>query len=491
MNQPKFINALIAFCFVVSLTVKAEPVSGFLPLTAPKLVQQAAQKVLITANMPILTRPISLTKIKMAMAKVCSGVSHLEDCWRLQAFLTGSTTAAPEPVFAVPHWVELSTQHWRAEANPFEQNQFGMASHSGPRVSIQSQNQINRNWTANIGFIAHSDQVVWQDAFVNYAPSWWQVSLGFQSNWWSPFRNSSLILSNNAATMPSMSFSSVTPISSWNFEFDVFIAKSTRSERINRAGQLSSGSPLINGFHFAIEPFPGVALGFNRVMQYGGVEAPNLMDIINGFFDPSSHDNSTQLDDGQQELGNQAGSFVVSYLFNANLLGAVSPINIYAEYGGEDASASTSFRLGNASLGFGIVVFNIFERLDFRFEHRTWQQGWYSHHIYQDGLTNDGTIIGDWQVYHTQHTGVRARGGFGSSLVVSSQVTPQLYLQSTLHVIDNEPIFGGDQLSRYQELAVESEYSYQSWVLSLSAVIGEDTTESRTDRVALSLARGF
>jgi hypothetical protein len=72
------------------------------------------------------------------------------------------------------------------------------------------------------------------------------------------------------------------------------------------------------------------------------------------------------------------------------------PVALYFEYAGEDTSTNNNLRLGNVALAAGIHLPQLGERFSLTLELGEWQNAWYEHHIYLDGLRNDGRVIGHW-----------------------------------------------------------------------------------------------
>ena len=99
---------------------------------------------------------------------------------------------------------------------------------------------------------------------------------------------------------------------------------------------------------------------------------------------------------------------------------------MYFEYGGEDTSHGDNFLLGNSSLSAGISFPRLGHGLDLTLEASEWQNAWYVHGIYGDGLTSYGHVIGHWGADERQfNDGVGAQSemmrvgwepGFGGQL---------------------------------------------------------------------------
>ena len=78
------------------------------------------------------------------------------------------------------------------------------------------------------------------------------------------------------------------------------------------------------------------------------------------------------------------------------VLGEPLPMAVYFEYAGEDTSTLSNLRLGNTALSAGIAFPKLGERFSATFEITEWQNGWYVHHIYRDGLRHEGHVLGHW-----------------------------------------------------------------------------------------------
>jgi hypothetical protein len=191
--------------------------------------------------------------------------------------------------------------------------------------------------------------------------------------------------------MPSITVSNYRPLSRLRFRYELFAAELSESSRIAYQDGFTTGHPRLAGMHVSIEPFPGWSLGVSRLMQYGGGERnrDSLRDLFDAFFRPSTYDNVATPE--RDEFGNQAAAVTSSFLMPTPI-----PFAVYFEYAGEDTSTNSDFRLGNSALSAGIHFPRLAGRFDLTVEAGEWQNAWYVHHIYQDGLTNEGNVIGHW-----------------------------------------------------------------------------------------------
>ena len=149
-------------------------------------------------------------------------------------------------------------------------------------------------------------------------------------------------------------------------------------------GVSSRGNPNLFGTQLSIEPFPGWSLGVNRLLEYGGGSGlPDSASFLaHDFFKPSGL---------FQTQGNQQASYVSRFIFPGK-----TPFAVYFQYAGEDNSDGGSYLLGNAALSVGIDFPRIWHHFDLTYEISEWQNIWYVHNIFLDGMTNDGLVLGNW-----------------------------------------------------------------------------------------------
>ena len=219
-----------------------------------------------------------------------------------------------------------------------------------------------------------------------------QLDLGYKDHWYSPFKNSAQIMSNNAQMPMSVSLSTVVPMNNWwNLDFDLFYTKLDEvKEGIQYQDEWHDGSPELVGMHGSIEPLQGWKLGFNRVMQFGGgPRKTDLSDIFKAFFDPAGNDNADGDLSTDDEFGDQMISFTSSVYFDWGM-----PMEIYAEYGAEDTLHKSNFKFGNQTISFGTYLPKLTRNSSLRYEYNKWNTQWYVHHLYRNGNTNEGFSFG-------------------------------------------------------------------------------------------------
>jgi hypothetical protein len=286
------------------------------------------------------------------------------------------------------------------------------------------------------GVVAYEGHTNFNGSMISLGFSFAQLDIGFRPHWFSPMTDSSLLMSTEAPTMPSVTLSNYAPLTAANLHYEFFLARMSNSNRIVFNNGLISGSPRLAGFHADIEPATGWSLGASRLLQFGGgaLGGNSPRDLFNAFFSPGASQSSNT----SKQIGNQEASITSNFLFPGRV-----PFAIYFEYAGEDTSRGKDYLLGNSALSAGIHFPRVAEHFDLTFEVTEWQNAWYVHTVYLDGLTNYGLVVGNW---------------FGDQRVFGDGVGGR----SGTAIVGWEPPFGGLLQLRYRTLQNAS-YSHENY----------------------------
>jgi hypothetical protein len=243
------------------------------------------------------------------------------------------------------------------------------------------------------GAVAYHGHTDFSGSMISLGFSWAQLDVGFRPHWYSPFTDSSMLMSTEAPTMPSVTLSNYTPFTRLGLRYEVFSAVMSNSDNIVFKDGLTSGRPRLAGFHLQMEPASGWAIGLSRLVQYGGGQrgGTGIRTLFDAIFRPNRFDNTGANLTSDQQVGNQQGSFTSSLLFPARV-----PFSVYFEYAGEDTSRGRNYLLGNSSLSVGIHFPRLWQHFDLTLEASEWQDAWYVHGVYLDGMTNYHRVIGNW-----------------------------------------------------------------------------------------------
>jgi hypothetical protein len=424
----------------------ADGVSGYLPLNLEPEIERQIERVLILADEPVLKRPFAVALVQDALPQACKVDEPL--CAKVKKYLQRYSRD-----YAVTH--ASATGAVTRGADVVVPNEYGLPSRSDWELSAQAYVQPNDYVLASGGVIAYAGRTNPTGTMLSLGFNWAQLDIGYRDHWLSPLTDSSMLISTEAPTMPSVTLSNYEPLTRLGFQYEFFLARMSQTgsksgdsltgSNIVYDGIASRGNPRLFGTQLSIEPFPGWSLGVNRLVEFGGGSGlPDSASFLaRGFFKPS----------GQfQTEANQQASYVSRFLFPGK-----TPFAVYFQYAGEDNSDGGSYLLGNASLSAGIDFPRIWHHFDLTYEVSEWQNLWYVHNIFLDGTTNNGIVEGNW--------GAQERV-FGDGVGARSQMLrlgwePPFggYLEEQIRSLVNENYYGGDSRT-YSPTAVPNPYHH-------------------------------
>jgi capsule assembly protein Wzi len=416
---------------MVAATAEARGVSPYLPVDISPEIERKIERVLILADQPSLKRPFAAATVLDALPRACDRDAVL--CEDVRRFLTSLTRTAGISYASL-------TASGGSGADTALPNRHGMTSQSNYEAAIAAYWQPGDAFLVTGGFVSYEGETTPTGTVISVGRDFAQLDVGYRDHWWSPASDNAMLLSTQAATMPSVTISNYRPLTKAKLRYEAFGARMSESSNIVLDGGTTAGHPQLAGLHLSIEPVPGWSIGVSRIMQYGGGDREDSFgDFLDAFFNPSDEDNAAA--GSTEEFGNQVAS-ITSQLTVAEPL----PMSIYFEYAGEDTSTARNFRLGNAALSAGIAFPKLGERFAATFEITEWQNAWYVHHIYRDGLRHEGHVLGHWGGdWRRLDDGVGAYSAF-ARLNVDRVLGGQL--EATYRLLDNEDYSGGYETAR-------------------------------------------
>ncbi|MEP6546769.1 MAG: capsule assembly Wzi family protein [Gammaproteobacteria bacterium] len=357
-------------------TALAEGVSAYLPLNLEPEMERQIERVLILADEPILKRPFAVGLVQAALPQACLIDKPL--CTRVKRYLQRYSHD-----YGVTHASATGSVTHNAD-NAVMPNAHGMPVKSPWELSLQAYVQPSDYLLVSAGAVAYDGRTVPVGSMLSFGLHWAQIDIGYRDHWFSPATDSSMLISTEAPTTLSVTLSNSEPLTRLGFQYEFFASQLSHTDHILYQGRLGSGDPRIFGAQFSIEPFSGWSLGVNRLLEYGG--GNGLPDgtriLLRNFFKPSGL---------AQFQGNQQASYISRFIFPGK-----NPFAVYFQYAGEDNSNGGSYLLGNAALTAGIDMPRIGRYFDVTYEFAEWQNAWYVHSIFLDGMTNDGLVLGNW-----------------------------------------------------------------------------------------------
>ncbi|HEV7136274.1 MAG TPA: capsule assembly Wzi family protein [Steroidobacteraceae bacterium] len=436
----------IALLTAVALcrTVSARGVSPYLPLNLDPDVENAVERVLILGDEPVMVRPIPAALVLDALPKACRVDRPL--CRRVRHYLERYMhTAGVE-------FTSVSAAATSGRSDITLPNQHGEKAQSPYEVAGAAYLQPNSYVLLNVGGVAYQGRATPTGTMLSLGFDWAQLDIGWRDHWWSPMTDSSMLISTEAPTMPSITLSNYRPLTRLGLQYEMFIARMSESSRIQlTTGALTRGSPKMGGLRVGIEPVSGWALSAQRLLIWGGGAAggESLSDILQAFLDPNKAQHQG-FNAGTHVVGKQEASVTSRLIFPGP-----HPFSVYFEYGGNDTVRGRNYLFGKPDISAGIE----FPRLgpfDLTYEVSSWSPTWYVHSAsnvqtgYLDGIVNYGDSIGHW---------------FGDQRVLATPATLADYVggQSNMVRIGWTPSFGGYLQLQLRALANEAQTVYASY----------------------------
>jgi len=464
---------LLSLLFVTSIftigAAQARGVTPYLPTHLAPEIERDVERVLILADKPVLSRPIATATVLDALSKACRYDVQL--CRRVQRYLRRYI-----PKFALTHIaVEGAVSNDSAHAVP---NRHGLDSESDWAFSAIGHFQPSDYLLVSAGAVGDASEITPTGSLLSLGFEYAQLDLGYRDHWFSPLSDSAMLLSTNAATLPSVTLSNYTPIGSLGFQYELFLAEMEYSDRIAYQGGYTAGEPRLGGVRLGIEPGGGWSLSANRVIQFGGGErgGQSFGDFLDALFKPHDYDNTSGSLSSDEEFGNQTAAWTSRMLIPGRV-----PFAVYFEYAGEDTSYSGNYRLGNAALSAGIDFPMLWNAFDFTYEFSEWQNGWYVNSIYGDGMTNNGHGVGHW--FGDARAVGDAVGGQSHMVRLGWQAPYGGSAQLRYRTIANENYSSFDY-TRAQELSLRYSHPWRSVLFGGEATVGRDVFGEEYSRLA-------
>lgn len=443
--------------------------SLYLPLDNPLM--NDVEKMAVIANMPTAKKPYSLKMIKIYNKKIEDSYPSLykkidDEISRLSGgFAKERMTAA----FAVSDGDRAIPNSRGKDIN--SSYDFHAAFLLNPSDYIQASVDAN-------GYEKDDEvKIATNNSYISFGWDYFQIDAGYRDHWFSAFKNGSMLFSTNAINSPSVTISNIEPFGFAKFNYELFVSKLEETDGIRYGDALYSGNPAILGMHFNFHIAEWLEIGLNRTFQFGGGKrSVGLKDVAYAIIDPVNKDNSggSEFDssDPNYEFGNQQAS--ITFKMNAEI--KETPLSLYYLYGGEDTASHDNTQLGNQIAGFGIYLPFLTKNSSLCYEFIERQSAWYIHHIYQNGYTNDGSVMGSW-VGDTLNDGDRTGGNF-HYLNLNHKLSEKSEIDIKTRVIEHENYSAFDYergLEASVEYAKEYEkFNYKAQIYGGNTTFGED-----------------
>ncbi len=452
----------IGICVLIAPLAHARGPSPYLPLDISPSIERQIERVLILAGKPVMRRPIAAAVVLDALPRACErDVALCENVRRYLQRYMGK--------YAVTH-ARAEGAIASGDSNATLPNQHGESVDSRWRLAASGYFQPNDHVIVNAGGIAYDGDFTATGSFLSMGFDFAQLDIGFRDHWLGPMGDSSMLVSTQAPTMPSVTLSNYAPISPLGLSYEVFAAEMSWQTDIAFEGTTTAGRPRLAGLQLVMEPVTGYAVALNRITQYGGGArgGSGFSDFFDALFTSSN----------EQDASGQGSSDVnrIASLSSSILFPGPVPFGVRVEYAGEDNTYEGKYRLGQTDLSFGIDFPMLWRDFDASYEISEFQNGWYVHHIYPDGPRNEGAVLGHW--FGDNRLPRDAIGGRSHQLRVGWQLPRGDYAQASYRNLDLDPRWdfsnGGQPYRTMHVLGINYATHWNGHAIDAQLEIGED-----------------
>jgi len=465
---------VIPFALCINVACQARGVSPYLPLNISPDIERKIERVLILADKPVMRRPIPAAVVLDALPKACAQDQQL--CEEVRDYLDRYMHTAKITTLQG----EISSSSGNTGATL--PNSHGQSIDSKWDARFSGYYQPGNNFLINAGAVAYQGKVVPAGSIVSVGYDFAQLDFGFRDHWFSPNTDSSMLMSTEAPTMPSITISNYRPLTRLGFNYEFFLARMSEQKGIRYYDTTTDGHPNLAGVQLGIEPADGYAIAINRLMEYGGGArgGTSLKQFYKALFD----NNAVNRGDTANglEFGNQQAAVTASALFQAHV-----PFAVHIEYAAEDSAYSGVKYFGDTSLTLGVDFPKLWNNFDFSYEASEWQNGWYVHSIYPMGMRNDGFSLGHW--FADNRAPDSAVGGSSQMWRLGARIGSKHEMQLRYRELRYDPRWNSADVQamsykKYQELGLRYSTTWREHAIGLEAATGKDIYGKSMTRIA-------
>jgi hypothetical protein len=456
-------------------TAMARGPSPYLPLNLAPAIERKMERVLILAGVPVIRRPIPTAVLLDALPKACPRDPHL--CREVRRYLARYTRDSGVTQ------AQVQLAHSAGASHAAIPDDHGMDVKSAFQVAAGALYQIDDHALVTAGVLGYQGRVTPTGTVISLGFDFAQLDIGWRDHWFSPNSDSSMLISTQAPTLPSITLSNYAPISPLGITYEVFLSRLSTQDNIVYHGGTTSGHPNLTGLQVGLQPVDGYSLAINRVMQFGGGArgGTSASQFFNALFKNSNAPDSAY----GEEFGNQVASVTSSIVFPGT-----TPFAVRMEYAGEDNAYKGSYRLGDTDLTLGLDFPLLWQHFDLNMEVSEWQNTWYTNHLYPEGLSNDGHALGHW--FGDERVPGDAIGGHSQSVKFGWHRDSGDYLQATVRTLayDQRWRFAGTTGYDYatlRELGLSYTTEWRDHSVSGDLFVGRDVFGNNFARVAATV----
>ncbi len=475
-----FTTMRVALAIVIAAASPAARPSGaspYLPLNLSPEIERQAERVLVLAGRPVLTRPVPIDTLLEALPAACQRDQAL--CRRMRNYLdryfgqAGLTQASVEVAGATHSTTTLPNQRGERIDSPIDGSVAGF---------FRPYDHILLS-VGGVAYAGTDHRFIPDGTLLSVGNQYLQVDAGYRPHWLSPMTDSSMLISTEAPTLPSLTLSNQRPISPLGLQYEFFVARMGFSNHIVFNGVDTAGHPRLAGMHFGLAPVPGLALSANAIWQFGGGARPGSFgDFLRHFFQSTNFGGSAD-PNLNNRFSNRAVAVTSAYTFPTR-----SPFVAYLEYAGRDTFHGEPYRFRETDLSAGLHFPEFLGRFDLVMEFSEWQNAWYTDYVWLDGLTVNGDVIGNWGAdWRTFKDDVGAQSemiSLGWPLRSGDEVYARFRTLQNEHYRSSTPPIVLESYSRALMLTLEYAQPRNGYTRGLQLDTGRDSFGSNFARLA-------
>ncbi|GHE84240.1 capsule assembly Wzi family protein [Thalassotalea profundi] len=451
-------------------------VSPYLPLNIDPLIELEIARLVSIAKIPNVIKPYPIVTIVKALPLIED--SHPLLFRRLTAYIKRYKKSTANTHFA-------ATLSKGFEKEKLIANKRGTNSDSLFQVSFANFYQANSYLIFNAGgSYIEGEGFNPHHSYVSFGYEYAQVDIGYREHWYSPTIMSAPLISTNAESMPSITVSNITPITDFNFKYELSFGKFKTMDGILYQGKRTSGKPGFLTMHLSAQPFSWWTIGANRILMFaGGQRSISGNDIWQAIIDPVNSDNcgsgETGCADSNQEVGNQIASITNKFDFSLYQM----PISFMFELAGEDTKGHKNTQLGNVSLNFALFLPYLTQSTSLYVETANYDTHWYVHHIYDNAFRNSGNVMGHWWANEKNNKDISGASLASAKLNWDINGISHLEIQvKTIKIRTDDPL----QQHRHKEIEFNYKHAYKAGFIGFTIGAGQDTLGDNFSRVAIN-----
>jgi hypothetical protein len=377
---------LLAVGLAASASARASGASPYLPLNLSPEIERKVERVLILGGQPVLTRPVPLDKILLALPKarrldraLCAEVERYLDRYFGRAALTH---ASAEAAAATHSTMTLPNERGERVDSPVD----------GSAVAFYRPGDYVLLTAGAVAYGGTDSRINPAGTLASVGDEYLQIDAGYRDHWFSPLSDSSMLISTEAPTLPSLTFSNARPITGLGLEYELFVARMSHTDEILWENRLTAGYPRLVGMHLGIQPVDGWAIAGNGTWQFGGGGRPgSFTEFFDSIFSKTALPTTHGAANTDTRYANRQVSITSSYAFPAP-----QPFVAYVEYAARDTLHGNILRFRDAALSAGVHFPQFFKRFDLTLEASQWQNAWYTDYVWLEGMTVNGYVTGNW-----------------------------------------------------------------------------------------------